>query len=251
LFNKLTNALRELGPAGTLCYVAYRVCAKTGGWAALHRYLIVAQPIPDRSLLPPNRGRSIMVRQVNHTDPALHSLPLQASVLNYRSSQGAICFAAFKGQEIIGCLWLCLSPYEEDEVRCRYHPLPPGQASWDFDVYLKPEYRNGLGFARLWDEANQFLRACGVAFSWSRISAFNPDSIAAHKRLGATIMGSATFFRLGRCQIMVASMPPYFHLSSSRTKMPDLCLSRSLRPSRSTPAREDASDRAKQSARSP
>ncbi len=211
-----------------LCYVVYRLCAKTGGFAALHRYLFVAQPVPLAALLPPRRGGSILVRQLDPRDPRLLSLGLQDHVLRYRAGQGAICFGAFKREEIIGCLWLCLTPYEEDEVRCRYHPAPRGGASWDFDVYLKPEHRIGLGFARLWDAANNFLREQGVCVSWSRISAFNPASIASHTRLGARILGRGTFFRLGPCQIMLASLAPYLHLSLRRSDMPDLRLSVAL-----------------------
>ena len=210
--------------SGALCYVVYRLCAKSGGLASLHRYLFVAQPVPDNALLPGQRGRSIVIRQLDPRDPVLLSLPLDDKVLAYRAAQRAICFGAFKGGEIIGCLWLCLAPYQEDEVRCRYLPMPPGGASWDFDVYLKPEHRSGLGFARLWDEANAFLRQRGVAFSWSRISAFNPGSLAAHGRLGAKILGKATFFRFGPCQIMVASMPPYLHLSLRRSTIPSIRL---------------------------
>lgn len=221
---KLKNLVGELGPVGTLCYVGYRLCAKSGGLASLHRYLFVAQPIPDQALLPPRRGRSIAIRQVDAKDPVLLSLPLDQKVLAYRAGQGAICFGAFKEGEIIGCLWLCLASYEEDEVRCRYHPAPPDKTSWDFDVYLQPEHRSGLGFARLWDEANDFLRRRGVEFSWSRISAFNPTSIASHARLGAKVVGNATFLRLGPCQLMIASVPPYIHFSPRKTDVPSIRL---------------------------
>jgi hypothetical protein len=221
---KVKSLVRELGAVGALSYVVYRLCTKTGGLASLHRYLFVVQPVPDNALLPGKRGRSIVIEQVNPRAPILLSLPLDDKVLAYRAGQGAICFGAFKGGEIIGCLWLCLSPYQEDEVRCRYHPMPLGGSSWDFDVYLKPEHRNGLGFARLWDEANAFLRQRGIACSWSRISAFNPGSLAAHGRLGAKVVGKATFLRLGPCQVMVASMPPYVHLSLRRSAVPSLRL---------------------------
>lgn len=192
---------------------------------SLHRYLFVAQPVPEQAVLPPRRGRSITVRRVDAEDPVLLSLPLDRAVLSYRAGQEAICFGAFKNDEIIGCLWLCLSSYEEDEVRCRYLPLPPRKASWDFDVYVKPEHRSGLGFARLWDEAHAFLRDRGVVCSWSRISAFNPGSLSSHARLGAEVVGRATFFRFGSCQLMVASMPPYRHLSLRRKDVPSISLS--------------------------
>ena len=230
MIGKIKSLLRELGLVGALCYVGYRLCAKSGGLVSVHRYLFVAQPIPGKSLLPPHRGRSIVVRQVDVKDPALLSLQLDENVLSYRAKQGAVCFGAFKEGEIIGCLWLCVSPYEEDEVRCRYHPVPRGQSAWDFGVYLKPEQRSGLGFARLWDEANDFLRQRGVSISWSRISAFNPGSLAAHTRLGAQIVGKATFLRLGRCQLMVASVPPFLHLSLRESETPSIRLTKQKTP---------------------
>ena len=88
----------------------------------------------------------------------------------------------------------------------------------------RPEHRNGLGFARLWDEANNLLRQRGVAVSWSRISAFNPGSLASHKRLGAKIVGSATFLKIGMAQFMIASGPPYLHCSLSKKDVPSLVL---------------------------
>lgn len=216
--------MRELGPSRALCYVLHRFGARTGGLLAVHSYLLVAQPVPVEPLLSARRGCSIVVRQLDPQDPLLLALPLDEAVLAYRARQGAVCFAAFKEEAIIGCLWLCLSSYDEDEVRCRYRPAPSGEASWDFDVYLLPGHRSGLGFARLWDEANAFLRRRGVAFSWSRISAFNPVSLGSHARLGARVAGQATFLRLGPCQLMVASLPPRWHLSFRHTDRPSITL---------------------------
>lgn len=216
--------MQELGPAGAFCYLLYRAGARTGGVFAVHRYLLVAQPVPEAPLLPDRRGKSIVVRQLDPQDPLLLTLPLDAAVLAYRASQGAICFGAFKDQAIIGCLWLCLSTYNEDEVRCRYSLSPSDRVSWDFDVYLLPEHRSGLGFARLWDEANAYLRERGIAFSWSRISAFNPTSLTSHARLGARVAGRATFLRLGRCQVMLASLPPRWHLSFRQADRPSITL---------------------------
>src|SRR3546814_5387739 len=128
------------------------------------RYHLVAQPVAAKPLLPAGRGRSIAVRRLDPRDPLLLALPLEETVLAYRAAQGALCFGAFKQDEIIGCLWLCLSGYEEDEVRCCYRLAPAGKASWDFDVYLAQATRRGLGIARLWDEANAFPPHRGAAF---------------------------------------------------------------------------------------
>lgn len=219
---KVKGLVRELGAFGAICYVLHLAGGRSAGLLSVHRYLFVAQPVARTSLLSARRGQSITVRQLDPQDPLLLALPLDQKVLAYRASQGAICFGAFREGRIIGCLWLCLDGYDEDEVRCRYQPMPPGKASWDFDVYLLPEHRSGLGFARLWDEANAYLRKRGVVVSWSRISAFNPASLASHARLGARVAGRATFLRLGPCQLMIASLPPRWHLSFHRAQRPFL-----------------------------
>lgn len=205
-------------------YVLDRAVRKLGGSACLYRYVLVAQPVRQTPLLGPRRGRSIEVRQVDPDDPALGAMPLSPEVLRFRFGQGAVCFGAFQDGAMIGCLWLCLGPYEEDEVRCRFTPLPAGRASWDFDVYVLPELRTGLAFARLWDAANKHLRERGVAWSFSRISAFNPLSLASHARLGAQRVGTATYLRVGRWQVMTSSLPPRFHVSTGPQAVPRISL---------------------------
>ena len=226
MVNKIRKLIDELGLVGAICYAVHRLGALSGGIVSLHRYLLVAQPVASTALLALGRGRSVLVQQMDVWDPALLSLPLNRKVIEYRANQGALCFGAFKKGRIIGCLWLCLAGYQEDEVRCRYQPVPLGRAAWDFDVYLDPEHRSGLGFARLWDVANDFLRQRNISFSWSRISAFNPRSLAAHARLGATIAGTATFVRVGPGQFMIASVPPYWHFSLRQGSYPVIHLSR-------------------------
>lgn len=220
-FQKLRAVFNEFGPKGLL-YLLTR--ALEGTPAGVHCYHLVAQPVPGGPLLPAGRGRSIEVRLMERADPALSQLPLTAEVLDRRYGQNAICLGAFKEGAVIGCLWLCLGPYREDEVRCRFVPQPEGGAAWDFDVYLHPEQRLGLGFARLWDEAHRRLRERGVAWSMSRISTLNLKSLAAHRRLGARQLGMATFVQLGGAQLMVSSLSPHVHLSLRRGSAPSLLL---------------------------
>jgi hypothetical protein len=220
-FHKLRSVFDEFGAKGPL-YLLTR--ALEGTPFGLHAYHLVAQPVPDRPLLPASRGRTIEVRSMARGDPAFAGLPLTPEVIDYRFAQNAICLGAFKGGAVIGCLWLCLGPYLEDEVRCRFVPLPAGAVSWDFDVYLLPEHRVGFGFARLWDEANSLLRQRGVAWSISRISVLNVKSLAAHDKLGIRTLATAVFLRIGRLQAMLASMPPYVHVSTSASSAPTLNL---------------------------
>src|SRR3546814_8885793 len=72
-------------------------------------------------------------------------------------------------------------------------------SDWSSDVCSSDlAQRSGPAFGRLWDEANAFLRQQGVACSWSRISAFNPASLASHARLGARIAGRSEERRVGK-----------------------------------------------------
>ena len=216
---KLSAAVKEFGIAHACVYMVDRSLNRLGGRVLLYR--IVAQPVLGQALLGQTRGQTITVRQVSADDNALKQMPLDRRVIDYRAEQNAVCLGAFQGGQMIGCLWLCLGPYLEDEVRCRFVPVPLGKAAWDFDIYLLPEHRVGLAFARLWDEANRFLRERGIACSMSRISALNRRSLAAHARLGARTVGTAFFLRIGQMQLTLASLSPNFHLSLSARQIPD------------------------------
>ena len=217
-YQKLRAVFDEFGALAPL-YLLSRVCEGTP--FGVHAYRLVAQPVAPKPLLPPARGRTIEIRRMEREDPGFAGLPLTQAVLDYRFGQGAVCLGAFKGGAVIGCLWLCLGPYLEDEVRCRFVPQ---DASWDFDVYLVPEYRVGFGFARLWDEANAFLRAHGLHWSVSRISVINTKSLAAHDKLGTRTLGTTAYLRVGPAQLMLANLAPFIHLSFSTAGAPTLHL---------------------------
>lgn len=101
-----------------------------------------------------------------------------------RFGQGAECLALYCGDRVVATLWFLVGPYLEDEVRCRFVPLPAGQCSWDFDVFVDPAHRITGAFAALWDAADAELARRGVIASLSRISAFNPASLRGPGRPG-------------------------------------------------------------------
>jgi len=224
VLTRISRAIKELGFLDAVLYAIERGLVASGGSARLYRYAFVAQPVPDGPLLPPRRGRSIDVRIVDARNPVLLKLELTSEVLDYRANLDSVCFAAFEDGEIIGCLWLCLGPYDEDEVRCRFTHLPHGATCWDYGIYVLPEKRSGFGFARLWDTANGFLRDRGVRWSLSRISPFNSASMASHKRLGIVRLGGAVFVRWRRWQLMASRMAPYLHASTDPARFPHMTL---------------------------
>jgi hypothetical protein len=91
-------------------------------------------------------------------------------------------------------------------------------------VYVEPEFRAGRSFACLWEAANAHLAAHGIRWSLSRISAFNPGSLAAHRRLGIRKLRSASFLCLGGKQLALFGRPPFIHLSLNEGSRPLLRL---------------------------
>lgn len=213
--------LRELGPlAGSLFAVKRLLEGVSAGRVRVHAYHLVAQPVKEAPMLGPRRGRSIEVREVDEAEVVSLPVPRPGAVISDRFRQGARCLAAYADGKFVGFLWYLVGPYEEDEVRCRFVPLPAGQASWDFDVYVDPSARLGLAFARLWDEANARLSSRGIRWSLSRISAFNAGSLAAHGRLGLARVASAVFLCAGSLQVTFASVRPFLHVAIGRRSRP-------------------------------
>lgn len=193
----------------------------TRGRARLFKYYIVAQPVAP-GLLPGRRGDSIAVREVCEGDPVLAELGRPREVIAARFAQGARCLVAAKAGRTAGFLWFVVGGYEEDEIRCRFEPLPRDRRAWDFDVFIHPDFRGTLVFSKLWSEASRHMREAQVEQTVSRISAFKPESLLAHGRLGARLLGRCTVLRIGRWELFAASLPPRLALSGGPRARPVL-----------------------------
>lgn len=223
MISKFRALVAELGVTNAILYGLDRASTRFGTGHRIFRYYLVAQPVPAQRQDPPRT--SLKVREIGRQDPALKSMPLTAAVLRHRFRQPVVCLGGFKGNELVAYVWFCLGPYEEDEVRCLFVPMPPRATAWDFDIYIFPRHRFGRVFAAMWSEANNYLQGRGITWSVSRISAFNPASMASHRRLGARQLGTAVFFRGRRRQLMVATVYPYLHLSLTAKARPVIRLS--------------------------
>jgi hypothetical protein len=221
----ILRTFHQLGWANGCLYGLSRVFEIiSGNRMRIHKYYFVAQPVAKSPWLPSRRGQAYHIRQIAKSDPLVKLFPRPDWAAPYRFAQGAVCLAAFKEGSFAGFIWLALSSYLEDEVRCRYLPLPRGKCAWDFDVHVEPEHRTGILFMKLWDEANRFLVARRIEWSLSRISAFNSGSILSHAKMGARRIGTATFLSLGPWQLAISTFVPRLHLSTRSASYPTYSL---------------------------
>lgn len=222
LWNRLRRLVTDLGWCDTLWLVAARLVERASlGSGRLIKYYFVAQPVPRV----PGSARasgSIRMYVADRADRVLARAPRPAGVLADRFDQGASCIVAERDGEPVGFLWWCPGHFREDQVRCQYRWEPAAAAVWDFDVYVAPPLRVGRLFARLWQAAHAQLHAEQVAWTLSRIDAFNVASLGAHRRLGARELGRGVFLTIGSVQLSLLSMAPFVHWSRSDRQMPEL-----------------------------
>jgi hypothetical protein len=210
---RLTSPFKEFGCFAGLLYAVDRVLQRLSPGVRLYFYELVVQPISEQPLLPSRLSREFEMREISFDDPEIARMPARPDIKESRFKQNAICLGAFQKNQFIGHIWFCLHAYEEDEVRCTF-VLPEGnKAAFDFDIFLFPEHRMGLGFVRIWNGANEFLRRRGVKYSFSRLTRFNLASRRAHMRLGARRIGRLFVLQAWQVEFMVATVPPYVHLS--------------------------------------
>ena len=226
LLKRFSDNIKQLGVANGLLYLAHRALhTVSGGKARIVRYFLVAQPVPQRTFGNVRASASSTTNLIAPEDPITASFPRPAEVIAKRFENGNQCIVASAGERFAGFIWIARNHYLEDEVRCLYHLNSPQNTAWDYDVYVEPEFRIGRTFARLWNAANNHLSRDGVAWTISRISAFNPGSLQSHRRLGIQTLCTATFLCIGSFQLMIAGTSPYIHFSFARKSRPTLCLS--------------------------
>jgi hypothetical protein len=221
----LADAVRQLGWLNGILFLTSRVLEKlSGGSCKIVKYWVVAQPValsPDRRQDRPVVAR-LRVELSSPSHPLVHHSPRPMEVIGRRFRDGAVCFVATFEGSFAGFLWIQQGPYEEDEVRCLFAPEPAQRVAWDFDVYVEPRFRLGRAFSELWSAAQRYLAERGYTWTMSRISAFNPQSLRVHERLGARKVASALFLLAGRLQISMLTKRPFVHVSMRARSRPTL-----------------------------
>ena len=216
MLQKISGPFREFGPAAGLLYAIDRVLSILSPGLRLYFYELMVQPITDKPLLPGAFAKQLEIREIKAGDPELALMPVRPDAMQDRFTQNAVCLGAFRKDALIGYMWFCARTYNEDEVRCTYALGRERESVFDFDFYLFPEHRMGLGFVGLWNGANEFLNRRGIRYTFSRLTRFNLTSRRAHQHFGWKRVGRALFLRVWRLQVVVATLSPFVHVSMTR-----------------------------------
>ena len=205
---RVQSAIAEYGAGNVVLLALHRLLERLPFPAGVERLHIVAQPVPAVPAPPARRGRDIAVRPLGAGDPALAVITRLPGELADRFAQGARCLGAFRGHELLGWLWFVTVEYRDFTHPVDFELHPQATTAWDFDVYVRPDARLTAAFARLWEVACDELRARGVRQSLSAISAYNPASLRAHRRLGMRPFGSLLVVQFGPLRAVLSR---HFH----------------------------------------
>ena len=205
----LAGPFREFGWAAGTAYVINRMLQSLSSSLGLHVYEFMVQPIDGKPLLPPNLSRNLSFREILQGDPAIAAMPAREDIKASRFKQGARCLGAYRKGQLIAYLWYATGRYQEDEVRCDYVLVDSAASVFDFDLFVLPAYRLGIGFLGMWHGANEMLAPQGVRYTFSRLTRFNVASRRAHAHLGWKRVGVGVFLRLWGAEIMASSVSPY------------------------------------------
>ncbi len=225
VFAKFREAADAIGFWNAVLFAISRVSGTLcGDRIRIVKYYITVQPVAAESGERWTRTGTFDITWADAGCPLFADIERPPEVIAARFAQGARCLVAASKGQLAGFLWFVIGPYDEDEVRVRFVPGPPGSAAWDFDVMVMPQFRMGRLFSYLWHRANSELGARGVRRTVSRISAFNAGSLASHQRLGARIVGNVLFLCVGQWQLMYSSLAPRWHLSRRADERPTLTI---------------------------
>lgn len=211
MLRRVLSPFIAFGPIFGAVYVMDRVLSRVSPKFRILAYDLIVQPIPSAPVLPPARSRNLCARELRQGDADLEKVIAPPRVRESRFAQGAVCLATYRNERLLGYVWLCFGSYREDEARCTYE-VPPGEAAFDFDLVVLPEFRMGLGFAAVWHCTTEYLRNRGVELSFSRVTHFNLISRRSHDRLGSIRIGRILILKLSGLEILISTRSPYIHL---------------------------------------
>lgn len=238
LLRRLAAARRDFGFGAGSLYIADRLLRRLSPRLGLFVYEFMVQPIGGKPLLPPGLSRNLSFQEIGRGHPDLALMPAPEEVKASRFAQGARCIGTYRKGQLLGYSWYCTDRYHEDEVRCTYVLADPATSIFDFDLFVMPEHRLGVGFVGVWHGVNETLAPRGVRYTFSRLTRFNLPSRRAHAHLGWKRVGTGVFLQAGPLECMVASLPPYVALTWGPRQRVTLAMRHDVLSRRSQPAAE-------------
>lgn len=224
MWRKIAGPFKEFGAVAGALYAADRILRRFSPRLGLLVYEMMAQPISGRPLLPSNLVKGLELVEIGRGHPDIGSMPVREGIVPARFEQGARCLGLYRQGTLIGYMWFCRDRYDEDEMRATYHLADPQRSVFDFDFYLFPEHRVGLGFMALWNGANRFLHDQGILYTFSRLTRFNVASRRAHAHLGWKCVGNVVCLQAGNVELTFSTLKPFVALTWSRGQRIDLVL---------------------------
>ena len=209
MFDRLAGVAKEYGVAAGTLYLIDRALRALSSRLGLYVYEFMVQPITGKPMLPANFTKRLTWEELGAGHPDLARVPGRERAIPLRLAQGAKCLGVYRAGVLLGLIWLAFERYREDEVRCDYELVDAERSVFDFDLYVMPEHRMGLGFLSVWHIANEYLARRGVAYTFSRLTRFNVASRKSHAHLGWRRVGSALFLKIGTTELMAATVAPF------------------------------------------
>lgn len=243
MWRRIVGPFKEFGLKAGALYALARVLRGVSPRLGLIVYELMVQPIDGKPLLPVNLAKNLSFAEIGRGHADIELMPARADIKASRFDQGAVCLGAYRKGKLIGYVWFCSRSYEEDEVRCTYELCEPEHSVFDFDLYVMPEHRMGIGFVAIWHGANAYLHERGIRYTFSRMTRFNLPSRRAHARLGAKCAGRAVFVQAWGLEVMLASVSPFVALTWSPSRRTRLRLAPDVLGSTPAAPRDDAAVR--------
>ncbi|HZF80791.1 MAG TPA: GNAT family N-acetyltransferase [Rubrivivax sp.] len=208
-WRRVFGPFKEFGLAAGALYVVDRVLRSVSPRCGLYVYELVVQPLDGKPLLPARMTKNLRFGEIKRGDAELALMLAHDHIKAQRYDNGARCLGVWRRDKLLGYIWLSSGRYAEDEVRCDYELAAPGESVLDFDLYVLPEHRMGIGFMAVWHGASQYLNELGVRYTFSRMTRFNTASRRAHQRMGCRCAARALFLQLGQLELMAATTAPF------------------------------------------
>lgn len=206
---RFSAPFREFGAGLGTLYLFDRILRMLSSEWRVCPYVFVVQPVPEKPFLPPMMSKHGHAERLTPSSPWLSKGPVPLAVFLERLNRGDRGVAALRKDQLLGYAWWSTKAYFEEEVRCNFELEDRSCSAFDFDVYVAPEHRMGLGFLSIWDALSEELRRSGVERTYSRISRFNLASVRAHSRYGAEEVGRVLFVRAGVLTLAVSNQFPF------------------------------------------